>query len=173
MQTNLRWLRIELVMILVMAIMSFGAIAKEDVSNPDPSRLVARWKDVGFKVELPWRKSRSPGKDYTYIAQCRAHVGAPGPSGFKTEITCEILGRERSKAHTILVGLEIWNKDSERDGRFMVIKAIETIGVDVPDEVIRAFVDAKEVSVGEWRVVDESTKKLKEIRVYYHPGGKP
>lgn len=145
-------------------------------SGVDPNEVLMRWEKIGLTIDIPWKKSNFPSDAYTYIAQARAHVGSTGSSGFKTEIEGEILGHAASKAHTISVGLEIWNANSEATGVELAIKTIKSIFGDtadkkhVPEEVIEAFRSGQALTHGDWEVSDESTDKLKEIRVYYRPG---
>ena len=145
-------------------------------SNLDPGEVVKRWKEVGLTIEIPWRRSNFPDEDYTYISQARGHVGSTGSSGYKTEVECEMIGHTASKPHQVSVGLEVWNSNSEAAGLEIAVKAIRAIKGDtpdeegVPDEVIEAFMSGSVMKHGDWEVADESTKKLKEFRVYYRPG---
>lgn len=158
-------------MLTLAIFLSTPALADDQVKseNVDPKEVVKQWKKIGLTVEIPWRRSNFPSDDYTYISQARGHVGSPGSSGFRTEVECEMLGHTSSKPHQISVGLEVWNTRSEDAGRNLAIKAIKAIGVEVPNNIIDAFKSGRELTEDDWEVADESTNKLKEIRVYYRP----
>lgn len=135
----------------------------------DPTRIVKGWKQIGLKVEVPWRRSNYPTDDYTYISQCRGYVGPKGPSGFETEVTCELFGHRSTTAHQVMVGIELWNPRTATEGQALAIRAIEAIGEEVPATVIEAFRDGRSMASGPWEVVNESSNTLKEILVYYRP----
>lgn len=137
--------------------------------NTEPYRLVQRWKAIGFQVDIPWKLSAAPGPDYSYISQCRGHVGQVGSTGNSTEITSEVLGHSPSDYHEIAIGIEFWNPESQEAGYRMAMLAVEQIGVSPPDEVVDAFHSGTPVKLAEWEVANESTETIREIRLYYRP----
>lgn len=160
---------ISLLIIFLTVAFSGSTLAESQAKDEhvNPNQVVNQWKRIGLAVEIPWRKSNFPSDDYTYISQARSHVGSTGSSGFKTEVEAEILGHTSSKPHQISVGIEVWNPQSEMIGRNLAVKAISAIGVDVPNEVMKSFKSGKKYVKGDWEVANESTDKIKEIRVYY------
>jgi SH3-like domain-containing protein len=114
----------------------------------DPVRLMKGWQALGLNASIPWRPSNLSG----WICQCRKFVGERA-AGTVTpnEVNGEILGASRTRVTYAAVEAEIYNPRFLTQTVELAVRAISVMEPNCPDELLKAFREEREASLGKWR----------------------